>query len=133
MHTLFFWMLCCLPDLNRNSSTTSFVSLCRYADLIIVLDPRALSRRFPWHLQGGLGFPQDPLRRKRGLLGEFCLSSLTLRPWKAHYYLCLVKSYAHGWRLRKLPVYQVVGMKNCPRWKVGDNYWFDTLVLLRLP
>src|SRR3989442_13954776 len=60
MHTLFFWMLCCLPDLNRNSSTTSFVSLCRYADLIIVLDPRAFSRRFPWHLQGGLVFPPRP-------------------------------------------------------------------------
>src|SRR6267143_1995446 len=56
-HTLFFWMLYCLPDLNRNPSTTSFVSLCSYADLIIVLDPHAFSRRFPWHLQGRVGLP----------------------------------------------------------------------------
>src|SRR6266581_5796620 len=52
-------MLCCLPDLNRNSSTTSFVSLCHYADLIIDLDHQAFSRRFPWHPQGGVGLPPE--------------------------------------------------------------------------
>ncbi len=47
-------------------------------------------------------------------------------------YLCVVKSYAHGWRLRLLSVHQVVGMKNRPRWKVKE-YWFEVRVLVRLP
>ena len=57
---------------------------------------------------GRAGMPNPPLRMRLGQ-GK---------------YLCLVKSYAHGWRFRLLQVEQLVGMKNRPKWKVGE-YWFD--------
>src|SRR6266516_2014399 len=69
MHTLFFWMLCCWPDLNRNPSKPLFASLCRHADLIIDLDPQVFSRRFPWHLQGVLVFPLGPSGFSQRTLG----------------------------------------------------------------
>src|SRR4029077_14849825 len=57
-YPIFFWMVYCSLDLNRDPSTSPLALVSRTLILIIDLDAQAFSRRLPRHLQGVLVFPR---------------------------------------------------------------------------